>query len=93
MWLTSNQLYFPNPAAGLFSPQLQQRFRKIDCPQTQRLLEELVMEHPELIEEINGYVNTIVKFPTPETPSSKSTHFKQIAINRKQIIMLSRIFW
>jgi uncharacterized Zn finger protein len=62
-------------------PTLSQLLARLSHLQTQRLLQELVEEHPELIEEIDGYVNAITTSPT----IVKSLTPKQIIINRKQI--------
>ncbi len=64
---------------------LPQLFERLDHPQTQRLVRELVTEHPELIDEIDGYVNAILTSSSIKTSSPKSTPFKQIAIDRKKI--------
>jgi uncharacterized Zn finger protein len=66
-------------------PSLPQLLERLDHSQTQRLVQELVTEHPELIDEIDGYVNAILTSPAIETSSPKSTPFKQIAIDCKKI--------
>jgi uncharacterized Zn finger protein len=63
-------------------PTLSQLLERIDHLQTQRLLEELVTEHPELIDEIDGYVNAIA---TSAKTTEKSPTSNQIVINSKEI--------
>jgi uncharacterized Zn finger protein len=64
-------------------PTLEQLLEQINHLQTQRLVQELVTEHPELIEEIDGYINAITTSPTITEKSSSTP--KQIVINSKQI--------
>jgi uncharacterized Zn finger protein len=63
-------------------PTLLQLLAKLDHLQTQRLLQELVEEHPELIDEIDGYVNAITTSPT--IPGKLPTS-NQIIIDSKKI--------
>jgi uncharacterized Zn finger protein len=63
-------------------PTLPQLLERLDHLQTQRLLQELVIEHPELIDEIDGYVNAIT---TSSTTTGKSPTPNQIIIDSKQI--------
>jgi uncharacterized Zn finger protein len=64
-------------------PTLPQLLDKLNHIQTQRLVQELVEEHPELIDEIDGYVNAIAS----PTPVSKTTFAprKQTTVNTAQI--------
>lgn len=63
-------------------PSLAQLLDRLDHVQTQRLVQELVEEHPELIDEIDGYVKAIAK---PTQPSRKPQTPRQITVNTKQI--------
>jgi uncharacterized Zn finger protein len=64
-------------------PTLEQLLEQINHLQTQRLVQELVTEHPELIDEIDGYINAITTSPTITEKSSSTP--KQIAIDSKKI--------
>ncbi|WP_339375783.1 SWIM zinc finger family protein [Calothrix sp. NIES-2098] len=63
-------------------PSLPQLLDRLDHVQTQRLVQELVEEHPELIDEIDGYVKAIAK---PVKLTQKRQPARQITINTKQI--------
>jgi len=64
-------------------PTLPQLLDKLNHIQTQRLVQELVEEHPELIDEIDGYVNAIAS-PTPASKTTKAPP-KQTTVNTAQI--------
>lgn len=63
-------------------PSIAQLLDRLDHVQTQRLVQELLEEHPELIDEIDGYVNAIA---TPAKPTQKPQPLRQITVNTKQI--------
>ncbi len=63
-------------------PTLPQLLDKLNHIQTQHLVQELVKEHPELIDEIDGYVNAIAS-PAPTSKTSKSPREK--TVNTAQI--------